>query len=265
MNYHHPSKGIQYAGGKGRCKELLSILNALLAPGDVYWEPFCGSCKIVQGVRPDARRFASDADPHVTALLLAVRRGWDPPAEVGEEEYKKWQRVAAEGKATPMTAFCGYGCSFGAKWFAGYARDARGGGTSKAKASRRALARQRPYLAGVEIWCEDYRRAYAGLKRRGVRPAVIYCDPPYAGTIPVGSVRRPFDSEKFWAWAVRRAGRAVVLVSEFSCPVPGAAVLWERALSGRGGLRSKSGVRKAEKLFCLNAGAGSRVGLGLFH
>ena len=44
--------------------------------------------------------------------------------------------------------------------------------------------------------------------------SVIYCDPPYEGTL--GYKTGSFDHERFWEWAEKMSERNVVFVSEYS-------------------------------------------------
>ena len=152
------------------------------------------------------------------ALYQAVREGWDPPETVSEDEYRA---ARALPDTDPRKAFVGFGCSFGAKWFGGYAR----GGYARVKqdyagGSRRALIRQLRDLRGSAIERIDF----LSVEPRSL-PLVIYADPPYAGTEPYSGVA-PFDSARFWSRAQgwERAG-VPVFVSEYTCPVPHALVL----------------------------------------
>ena len=266
MKYSSPSKGVRFNGGKGKCRGLVAVINSLLPENAVYHEPFCGSCKVVQSVRA-ARRIATDADPYIICLLKAVQRGWDPPSSISEAEYDRLhdEYRAGRGRAEyvyPLIAFAGYACSFGARFFEGYARSKKRT-VNFAESGRTSLLRQRPFLEGVELAVADYRDPPP------INPDVIYCDPPYQGTKDCGSVKG-FDSVAFWDWAVKAARRSTVLVSEYQCPIPDAVVLWEKDVAaglrfgtkGDGGEKG-DGRRKREKLFCLTPSAVRDVGLGL--
>jgi DNA adenine methylase len=269
-SYTSRSKGVRYCGAKGRQAEyIVPIINSLTRGRGVYWEPFVGSGKIIQSVKADWR-IGSDIDRPIIALLRAVQEGWNPPLKVTEEEYAAWmaRRDNPKYDYNPMMGFVGYGCSFGARYFQGYARSKKGE-VNFAESARLALLRQKPFLKDVTLLCRPYTAP-------GKNPAeidVIYCDPPYNGTKPVGSkVSKPFDSAEFWKTAMRYVEcGATVLVSEYTCPIKSAEVLWESKVAagirygtgGDGGGKG-SGKRKPEKLFCLNPGTGKNVGLGLF-
>lgn len=251
------NKGIRYAGAKGKIsRHIVRIINSILKPGQIYCEPFVGSGKIIQSVRSDVTRIGSDIDPQIICLLRSVRDGWVPPDFVSEDDWKKWKK-RSKTQVHPMCAFCGYACSFGGRYFQGYARS-RKTEVNFAISAKKSLIRQRPFLQGCIFKCRDYRSVYS-------RAHVYYCDVPYKGTIPVGSTKTRFDSDKFWEWAEELSKKSTVLVSEYECPIR-AEVVWEKSIAasirtgtdGHGGSRG-DGKRKLEKLFLL-----SKMKVGLF-
>jgi DNA adenine methylase len=109
-----------------------------------------------------------------------------------------------------MTAFAGYGCSYGGKFFGGYARGAPG--RSYASNARNSLLKKFAQCSSVIFARRDYRSLSPG------RAFLVYCDPPYAETTGYAATGA-FDSSEFWETARRwsRAG-ARVLVSEYTAP-----------------------------------------------
>lgn len=105
----------------------------------------------------------------------------------------------------------GYGCSFGGRFFEGFARDSARG-QNFARAVIDGSRKQAPLLKGTQFQAVSYGEIHpAGVD-------VVYCDPPYVGTKPVGT-REPFDSELFWAWCQALVICGVtVLVTEFTAP-----------------------------------------------
>lgn len=108
------------------------------------------------------------------------------PETITEEQY---QTIRANKDADPVLAgFVGFGCSFGGKWFGGYARNK--GGTNYAAQSKRSLLKDMATLGGAEIFCGDY-------KQVPIPPgAVVYADPPYDNT--TGYNNEKFNSTEFW-------------------------------------------------------------------
>jgi DNA adenine methylase len=230
---------MQYNGGKHACaKEIAGIIQRECSPGR-YWEPFVGAANVI--CRPELgafERLGSDIDEGIVSLLRAVRDGWTPPDYISEDAYAE---ARCGGPCDPaMRAFIGYGCSFGGKYFGGYARS---GDRNYAKNAHNSLLRQAGALVGVSLVAAPYDAAPFG------KVDVVYCDPPYAGTTACGA-GGAFDSEAFWHWCEGLAAAGTrVFVSEFSAP-NGWVEVWQKEL--RDGLR-KSGASHSmtERLFTI--------------
>lgn len=197
---------VQYLGGKSRLgKKIAEIINPLLVGGAPYYEPFCGACNVARHIKADWR-LLSDANEPLIRMWQAVQKGWAPPATVSEAEYA----AAKRGELSPeLTAFIGFGCSFGGKWFGGYARG--GEGRSYASNAANSIASRLGGITSAHFDVADYRRI---VPRPG---SVIYCDPPYAHTTGYSAVG-DFDSGEFWAWARAISANHTVIVSEYVAP-----------------------------------------------
>lgn len=159
-------------------------------------------------------------------LMRAVQAGWVPPSSVTREEY---HATRAGDPLAPLTAFVGFGVSFGGKLWGGYAAPSppRRGvmkGDNPARESAKTLVRDA--RANVEHVCADATtwEPPAGLE-------VAYIDPPYEGT--TGYSGAPALPPGTWwrkAQALADAGIAVY-VSEYAGPPAGvdARIVWERA------------------------------------
>jgi len=151
---------------------------------------------------------AGDAHAGLVALWNAVLAGWVPPDVVTPDEYAALRSEVGDSAAR---AYAGFACSFGGKYFGGFAR--KSDGSPDQSSSRASLLRKAEAIRPVisELRCASY-TAY-----RPANDSVVYCDPPYitAATYSTG-VWRPYE---FWdkarAWA---ADGALVLVSEFQAP-----------------------------------------------
>lgn len=201
---------MRYQGGKGRTGTHIAPIVLREAAGLTIHEPFCGGLGMTKRILP---KTAGDASLPVLTLVNAVRGGWRPPVHVTESEYA---RVAAlprdeANQLDPYYCFVGQCCTFGGKWFGGYAR-AHGDSPSPIRAAQKSL------IAKVKATMETefYHGAYDS--REYGKGDAVYCDPPYAGT----SANYPtakFDHEAFWRWVGTQADcGAVMLVSEFSAP-----------------------------------------------
>lgn len=227
---------MQYLGGKQRLgKRLAAVLQPYIT--DTYMEPFVGGAGVIQHI--DAKyRYGLDANHALIALWKALQNGWEPPEHLSEDEYRRLKE--AKDPNDPMTAFAGFGCSFGGKWFGGFARNAEN--HNYAKSTKNALLKQIPKLADVYFITRDYRdiKPFCG--------AVVYCDPPYANTTAYGALPN-FDHDEFWE-TVRRweRGGVKVFTSEYVAPDDFEAV-WQS--NHKTGLRDKTGnvAKRVEKLF----------------
>ena len=239
---------MQYAGGKTRLAKRLAdyIVADLLADRTRHYvEPFCGAMSVAAEVasrlRGSGRIFMLyDNNPHVVAMWQAALDGWEPPANVDAGMYAAARR---EELSSPEIGFILGGCSFGGKWGGGFARSAK---RSIPAESRALVLRRVAALRGViaEVRCKDF----ADIPRVALLGAVVYADPPYAGTMqPYFS--KTFDSPAFWAWAQATPADSV-LVSEFSAPAEVCEVCaWESAATLAAGVNGSGKARRVEKLF----------------
>lgn len=224
---------MQYLGGKFRiAKPLCAYLESRRA-GRYFVEPFCGGLNITAGM--SGPRLASDASPYLFSLYKALREGWRPPDAVTEEMYAAQNNT--RDPSDPLTAFIGYGCSFGGKFFGGYARSARN--RNYCLEASGSLARKLARCAEVQFALCSYERLTPGT-------SLVYCDPPYANTTGY-SATGEFDSAAFWQrcreWV--RAG-ATVLVSEYAAPADFACV-W--SIETKTDMHGEGRKGRTEKLF----------------
>ena len=228
---------MQYLGGKYRsAKEIISVVLDDREPGQWYVEPFLGGCNVLPHVT--GPRLACEIRPELVALYFAVANGWTPPESVSEAEYRAI-KDAPHLFAPRLVGFVAIACSFGGKWWGGYAR---GDSANYAASGSRSLLKIASKIAGAYIECCSYDEL------RIPDRSIIYCDPPYAGTTGYSSA---FDSGKFWAWAESKvqAGHRV-FVSEYAAPDVWTCV-WEKQSTNI--VRKKAGAeRPVERLFTLS-------------
>jgi len=202
-------ENMHYSGGKERIASKISmVLQPYVDESGVYIEPFLGGASVFARIKAQEKH-GSDANPWLMTMWQACLDGWSPPDTVSEDEYADIKRRKPKG---PITAFVGFGCSFGGKWFGGYARCAQG--KSYAAVAQRSIARKIAGFGAANLRCVPYDRSSAGLHSN----AVIYCDPPYINTTDCYSTDR-FDSERFWGWVRKQEvlGHSV-FVSEYVAP-----------------------------------------------
>jgi DNA adenine methylase len=193
---------MQYVGGKFRVASKLATYLESVRNGRLFVEPFCGGCNITAAMM--GPRIASDLCEDVICLWQAVADGWIPPTSISEAEYQ----AAKNMTASPLRGFIGFGCSFGGKFFGGYARS---GARNYALNAHNAVMKKAKHLRGVSF----VHGPYSSLSPQD---SLVYCDPPYANTTQ-GYSSSSFDSILFWntmrIWATKGN---TVLVSEYKAP-----------------------------------------------
>lgn len=223
---------MRYFGGKARLgRQIASVINDV--GSRTYHEPFCGMFSVGRHVK--ANRSGSDIHEDLILLLNAVASGWTGPTNLTEEEYRE-QKTA---EPSPLRAFAGFGCSFGGKFFGGYARN----NTTRNYASNasKSLVKLYPMIQGVEFRCQNY------LDYEPIHD-VIYCDPPYAGV--TGFSSGDFNSNAFWDWVRKISKDSKVFVSEYEAPKD-FKVVWEKSVKTDMNSKDSTKLPRIERLFSL--------------
>ena len=193
-------------GGKSRIsKQIAEILNSAINKDTPFVSLFCGSCAIESKVQADVK-ILNDKHPYLIAMWQALQNGWTPPDVVTKEEY---YRVKANMDENPaLTGFIGFGCSFGGKWWGGYAKDKRG--DDYCGQAKRGLLKDLVGIQSATFTCLDYHDVEIP------DDAVVYCDPPYANT--TGYTVGQFDTNEFWDYMRQISKQCDVYISEESAP-----------------------------------------------
>lgn len=229
---------MKYMGSKARhAKHILPIILADRAEGQWYVEPFVGGANVIDKV--DGPRIGADLNPYVVALWQAVVDGWVPPDVVTEGEYAA---LRAEKRVDALTAFAGFACSYGAKFFGGYARgkSTKGDWRNYADEAKRAMLKTQAGILGVHFVNASY-------DQLEIPPnSIVYCDPPYAGT--TGYATGAFDHAAFWQWCRDKVSVGhKVFVSEYTAPDDWVCV-WSKGVNNT--LVKDTGSKKGvERLF----------------
>jgi DNA adenine methylase len=193
---------MQYVGGKFRIAKALATYLESVRDGRPFIEPFCGGANIIAAV--SGTRTASDLCEDVVLLWSAVANGWEPPTHVSESEYLSIKN----SPPSALRGFVGFGCSFGGKFFGGYARS---GNRNYAMNAHNAIIKKAKSLQGVSFLHRNYSEC-------APENSLVYCDPPYANTTQ-GYSSTHFDSSLFWNIMRQWAGKNnIVLVSEYFAP-----------------------------------------------
>lgn len=150
---------------------------------------FCGSCAVESKLAPHFKSvICNDNHKYLVALWQALQDGYELPEVISEQAYKSIREHKDDNPA--LTGFVGFGCSFGGKFFGGYARNKTG--TNYAAQSKRSILKDFANLQNATFTCNDYKDVVipTGL--------VVYADPPYINT--TGYTSGKFNSEEFWSY-----------------------------------------------------------------
>jgi DNA adenine methylase len=232
---------MKYMGSKARhAKELLPIILKDHKPNMWYVEPFVGGANMIDKVSTQVapKRIGCDSNEYLIAMWQAVSKGWMPPEQVTEDDYRNIRDNKDQDKA--LTSYVGFSMSFGGKWFGGYRRDKVGKRNYSAESYRDAC-KQFPKLTGVEFINKSV------FDLNFPKPCTIYCDPPYAGTT---KYKDEFDHERFYDWCRERNKEGhKVFISEYWMPDDFICV-WEKQVNSS--LNKDVGSKKAtERLYTL--------------
>jgi DNA adenine methylase len=230
---------MQYLGGKTRvAKHIAAEIDKVRQPGQLVWDAFCGGLSVSRALLKNGPVLSTDACAPLIALYRAVQNGWDPPTHVDEATYRAARTLP---DSDPMKAFCGFGCSFGGKWFGGYA--APNPHPGRAPYATNARKNLKANTVGLRFGYLDF---FSEVPRAlGI---VLYLDPPYRATTGYAGAP-PFDSDAFTRrvqqWA--DAGNPV-FVSEYQLPI--GQCIWQREQLTKVncGLRAQ-GKKAIERLF----------------
>lgn len=225
---------MKYLGGKSRIAGKLAEFINNERGGRPYWEPFVGGAWVCMAVG-GSYRYASDIHPALITLYTALRDGWEPPEELTIDEYNELK--GRKDPRNPLTAFAGFACSYGGKYFGGFT-GGYSGSRDYVKEAKKNLEAMREKIQGVEFHVADYRDCTPD-------GFCIYADPPYHGT--TGYTTGGFNHSDFWEWVRFTSQRNRVFVSEYSAPPDFVTVL---EIPRKRGLHGSNGpTQEVEKLF----------------
>lgn len=230
---------MKYMGSKSKyASEILPIILAHRSVGQWYVEPFLGGGNTFYLV--DGKKMGNDTNKYVVAMIKAVGEGWVPPYDVSEHEYNV-AKLLPEHMGDETIGFIGIGCSYGGKWFGGYARGNNQTGIPRnyAEESAKNILKQQDGFKDAIYTSLSYDKMDIPAN------SIIYCDPPYANST---KYNREFDSESFWNWCNGMVDIGhTVYVSEYNAP-DGWRCVWKKEVNSS--LTKDTGSKKAvEKLF----------------
>ena len=178
----------------------------------VYFEPFVGGANMIDKIKCK-RRIGCDIQKELIELLKYTQTNLNNiPDRILEDEYIKVKNNKSDYPSwyVGLVGFC---ASFGAKYFGGYARDSRDDNSGKWSAGAiKNLKKQAPNIQDVKFINDDY----LTLNETKLHNCVIYCDPPYEGTLKYST--GGFEYDVFWQWVRDVSKNNYVFISEYNAP-----------------------------------------------
>jgi DNA adenine methylase len=224
-----------YVGSKRLiAKEILPIILENRKPGQTYVEPMVGGTNSI--IHVDEPKTGSDSNKYLIALLKALQQGWEPPREVSLEMYQDVKKFKYE-YPDHLVGYIGFRISFSGKWFGGYNRS--GSNRNYIFEGYQDALLTAKQIQGLKLQCCSYDKLELPAN------SLIYCDPPYEGTIKYKDF---FDHPKFWQWCRDKELEGhEVYISEYNAPSDFACI-WQKQVNCT--LTSKgTNTKPTEKLF----------------
>lgn len=227
---------MQYQGSKNRLAK--QLLSAIPRNGEAWVEPMVGGCGMMRHVT--GQRIGADNNKYIISFWKAIQSGWEPPTTLTREEYDHI-KLNIDQYDPALVAFAGIGCSFGAKWFGGYAK---ANDKDYVAISHRSCLKVRRAIEGVEFVYSSYKDLEIPAN------SIIYADPPYADT---SGYKEQFNHDEFWDWCRQKFRQGhQIYISEYKAPDDFKPILEIQRMSVMNSSAAKSGTKFTEKLFIYN-------------
>lgn len=205
---------------------------------DTFISLFCGTCSVESKLSPYFNKvICNDKHEYLIAMLRGVQAGYELPESITEEQYKYIKTHQDEDAV--LTGFAGFGCSFGGKWFGGYARNKLH--TNYALQSKKSLLKDMESLQTAEFTCLDYKDVVIP------KGSVVYCDPPYDNTTTYKGFEK-FDINEFWNYIREVSRDNLVFISEQKAP-DDFECIWEKPITRTLDRNKNNQFKATEKLF----------------
>lgn len=199
---------MKYMGSKKRiAKQLIPIIEREKQFDEQFYiEPFVGGANLIDKIN-FKNKIGYDIHEYLIALLSAVRDGWVPPSNITKQEYYDIKQNPNNYDKC-LVGFVGFLCSFGGKWWGGYALSKTN--RNYALEGKNNLKKQAPNLKGIIFEHSDYQNIEIPSS------SIIYCDPPYKDTT---EYRNKFDHDVFYDWCRQKRDEGhIVFLSEYQAP-----------------------------------------------
>ena len=232
---------MQYLGGKSRiAKDIAECINEYTQGEKPFVSLFCGSCSIESKVNAPIK-ICNDKQEYLIAMWKGLQNGYELPDTITREQY--YDIKANQNRDKCLTGFVGFGCSFGGKWWGGFATNKQG--WNYCATATASVSKDLKGLMNATFTCSDYRDVEIP------DGAVVYADPPYKGT--TGYSTGEFDSDTFWDYMRKLSKTHVVLISEELAPEDFTCI-WKKEITRKLDVNKNNKPKRIEKIYVYNAG-----------
>jgi DNA adenine methylase len=227
-------------GSKAKfAKDILRFVLKNRKPNQLYVEPFCGGCNMLDKVQ--GNRMASDSNKYLIALWQGLQQGRLYTSDISKELFDK-ARIEFNNKTNIAfddfeLGWIGFMSGFNGKSF--------GGGYSGTYTKRNYIVEQinntllqSKRLIDVEFFNVSFDELNIPIN------SIIYCDPPYQQTTGYGKDK--FNHDSFWNWVRLKSLNNDVFVSEYNAPNDFVCI-WSKDVNVA--LSTKKSIQATEKLF----------------
>ena len=237
-----------YMGAKTKyAGSIVPILQKAIDDHEVntYIECFVGGANIIDKINC-ANRFGYDRSDTLIALLSQAAEDWDKVLKDGSRElWDKGKAYVKDGVMPEDMTLAEIGAM---EFFASFSNGGFPRGYAKNTDKRnyfqeayRNMEKQAPNLKGIHFDCQNY------WELAPVAGAVIYLDPPYAGTKHYGYANQEkMNYDHFWQWVRELSKNNYVFISEQSAPED-FEIVWHKDVKRTAG--KDNNFAAVEKLF----------------
>lgn len=205
---------MQYMGSKNRyAKEVVPIIQKYIDDNNIeqYLEPFVGGANVIDKIKCD-KRVGCDLNEYLIALLQKVQKDVsEVPNFILYNEYKEVKSNKGEYEKW-YQGLIGF-CSFGSKFWGGYARNSKDDITGeRTKSYFKSIKKQSQNIKDV-TFCN---MSFQDIPKEKIKGCVIYCDPPYRGATKYKTDTFPY--EEYYDWCREMSKDNIILCSEYNMP-----------------------------------------------
>lgn len=242
---------MKYMGSKSKiASDIVAIINSYIVVYDIddYIEPFVGGCNVIDKVNC-SNRYGYDKNRYLIALFKYLQSGGELPEEVTHEQYldcRSHFKLDDKYYEDWFLAAVGFLAGFNGRFYDGsYAHNGWEGEHFRDyyQEAKRNILNQMKYLVNVKFDVSDY-------KDLKPKKALIYADPPYAGTKGYLTITKQFNHSEFWDTMREWSKDNIVLISEEQAPED-FDIIWEQEVIRT--IKAVDKQPKTEKLFIHNS------------